>query len=402
MHMSKKMLAAVALAGAAALVLAGCSSDSGSGGGEATGEPIVVAASSSLTFFPEAPQAVQAVFDEYNAAGGLNGRPLQYNVCDDKVDPAASAQCQKDALSAGAVAMVGSSSLLDCAVNWKTWIDNDLVSLQGTGVDPYCFGTSNVAPANTGPFFDGQATIQQAADDGNKAICMNATTADPATKQAYEEMIVNWEAFSGMKFAAVDTSAGYGADYTANISGLISSAKCDSFVFLGVGPDVLGMINILTQQGITAPVYVQTSCYYPEFATSSASYGGIISTPAEFSPLEDASNDDFRALMDSAGVPQSSFAQGGYLAAKNFISILESIEGDTIDAASVTAAAKGMTTPDENAMRGNSWIFGEGDAHQANASAWNLTIAPGSGVWTSNGPWVGAKEIGFTPLAVAK
>lgn len=402
MHMSKKMLAAVAIAGAAALALAGCSSDSSGGGGEATGEPIVVAASSSLTFFPEAPQAVQAVFDEYNAAGGLNGRPLEYNVCDDKVDPAASAQCQKDALSAGAVAMVGSSSILDCAVNWKTWEENDMVSFTGTGVDPYCFGTANVAPANAGPFFDAQATIQQAADDGNKSICMLATTADPSTKQAYEEMIVNWEAFSGKKFAAVDTSAGYGADYTSNINGLISSASCDSFVFLGVGPDVLGMINILTQQGVKAPVYVQTSCYYPEFATAVASYAGLVSVPAEFAPLDDPANDDFKALMDASGVPQSSFAQGGYLAAKNFIQILETIEGDTIDASAVTAAAKAMTTPDENKMRGNAWIFGEGDAHQANASAWNLTIEAGSGVWTSNGPWVGAEEIGFKSLAVAK
>lgn len=401
MHMSKKMLAAVAIAGAAALALAGCSSDS-SGGGEATGEPIVVAASSSLTFFPEAPQAVQAVFDEYNAAGGLNGRPLEYNVCDDKVDPAASAQCQKDALSAGAVAMVGSSSLLDCAVNWKTWIDNDMVSLSGTGVDPYCFGTSNVAPANTGPFFDGQATIQQAFLDGNKEICGLFATADPSTKQAYVDMVANWEAFSGQKMAAVDDSVGYGADYTSNVSALISGANCDSFVFLGVGPDVLGMINVLTQQGIKAPVYVQTSCYYPEFAASAASYGGEISVPAEFAPLDDAANDDFKALMDSAGVPQSSFAQGGYLAAKNFIQILETIEGDTIDAAAVTAAAKAMTTPDENKMRGNAWIFGEGDTHQANASSWELRIEPGSGVWTSKGPWLSAEDIGFKPLPVAK
>ena len=106
--------------------------------------------------------------------------------------------------------------------------------------------------------------------------------------------------------------------------------------------------------------------------------------------------------MDSAGVAQSSFAQGGYLAAKNFIQILETIEGDTIDAAAFTAAAKGMTTPDENGMRGNPWIFGEGDTHQANASSWNLTIEPGSGVWTSNGPWLTAEEIGFKPLAVAQ
>ena len=67
----------VAPAAAAALLLAGCSSG-GSGtdaGGEnaATGEPIKVAALSSMLYFPEAPEAVQAVFDEFNANGGFNG-----------------------------------------------------------------------------------------------------------------------------------------------------------------------------------------------------------------------------------------------------------------------------------------------------------------------------------------
>jgi branched-chain amino acid transport system substrate-binding protein len=105
--------------------------------------------------------------------------------------------------------------------------------------------------------------------------------------------------------------------------------------------------------------------------------------------------------MDSSGVPLSSFAQGGYLAALDFIAILKSVEGE-ITAASVTAAAKGMTEPNANEMRGNPWIFGPGEAHQANASAWEVLVEPGSGVWTSVGPWYGAEEIGFKDIPVAK
>ena len=147
--MNKKLLAVAGIAAASALILSGCAStDGGSNGGgasPATGEPIVVAGLSGLTFFPEAPQAVQAVFDDYNADGGFNGRPLEYTVYDDKTDPAASATAAKDALDSGAVALVGSSSLLDCAVNHTTWEDNNIVSLQGTGVDSFCFGTPNIA-----------------------------------------------------------------------------------------------------------------------------------------------------------------------------------------------------------------------------------------------------------------
>ncbi len=151
MHKSYKLAAAVAVAAVSALALAGCSgggSSPSASGEPATGEPIVVAALSGLTFFPEAPQAVQAVFDDYNAAGGLDGRPIEYNIFDDKTDPAASATAAQDALSSEAVALVGGSSLLDCAVNHTTWEDNDIVSIQGTGVDPYCFATPNIAPTN--------------------------------------------------------------------------------------------------------------------------------------------------------------------------------------------------------------------------------------------------------------
>ena len=136
--MNKKLPALVGVAAVSALILSGCSSADGGGGdgagSPATGEPIVVAGLSGLTFFPEAPQAVQAVFDDYNDAGGFNGQPIEYTVYDNKTDPAASATAAKDALDSGAVALVGSSSLLDCAVNHTTWEDNNIVSLQGTGV----------------------------------------------------------------------------------------------------------------------------------------------------------------------------------------------------------------------------------------------------------------------------
>lgn len=130
-------LGATAAVLAGALILTGCAPAAPSENA-ATGDPIAVAALSGLTFFPEAPQAVQAVFDDYNAAGGLNGQPIEYTVFDDKTDPAVSSTAAKDALDGGAVALVGSSSLLDCAVNHTTWQEAGIVSIQGTGVDPFC------------------------------------------------------------------------------------------------------------------------------------------------------------------------------------------------------------------------------------------------------------------------
>jgi branched-chain amino acid transport system substrate-binding protein len=389
MHISKKALAVAGIAAASALILAGCSSAStDTGGGDAaTGEPIIVSGISSLAVFPEAPEAAQAVFDEYNAAGGFNGRSIEYTVYDDKIDPAVTATAAKDALAAGSVAMVGSSSLLECGVNYQTWQDNDVVSFQGTGVDPFCFATPNIAPANNGPFFDIYATAWNAVEiDGAKQACILAATADPATKLAYEQTFKDFESATGTTFAYIDTSVAYGADYTAPVTNMLGKG-CDAVILGGVGPDVTGMISAMTAQGSTVPVYVQTSCYYPDFAAGVASYGGLVSVPAEFAPLDDAANADFLALMEAEGVTASSFAQGGYLAAKDFISALERVEGD-VTAASVKAAAVAQTEPNTSGMRGNPWIFGPGESHQANASTFRIDIESGSGEWMNVGPWL--------------
>lgn len=393
MHITRKKLGATAVLATAALLLAACSGGGGGSGGSggqsaATGDPIQVAAISTLTFFPEAPQAVQAVFDDYNEKGGLNGRPIQYNVFDDKVDPAASATAAKDALSSGAVALVGSSSLLDCAVNHKTWEDAGIVSIQGTGVDPFCFSTPNIAAANTGPFFDLYSTLILGSEQGFTRICGLFVYDDATYKAAFEQAVDAWTAKTGDKLAYVDGSITRGqASYAGNIANL-KGQNCDAIVVNEVGTSVTAQIGEAANQGLTVPWLVLTSCYSDEFAAS-LSYGADIFLPAEFAPYtdpNDTSNADWLKLMDAKGVAKTSFAQGGYLAAKYFINILESIKGDvTVD--SFTAAAKGMTTAIDNPMTKTPWIFGGGDSHQANTSTWAMQIKADSNEWTSNGPW---------------
>jgi len=141
---------------------------------------------------------------------------------------------------------------------------------------------------------------------------------------------------------------------------------------------------------------VLTSCYSDEFAAG-VTYGGDIHVPAEFAPYtdpNDESNTDWAAVMDAHGVPKTSFAQGGYLAAKYFIAILETSDGD-VTRDSFTEAAKGMTEPIENPMVATPWIFGDGDAHQANKSAWPLVIEANTNAWTSLGPWLIGDDIGW-------
>lgn len=404
--MNKKLLAAAGAFAVSALILTGCAGGDSTGGEDAaTGEPIIVAGLSGLTFFPEAPQAVQAVFDEYNAAGGLDGRPVEYTVYDDKTDPAASATAAKDALDSGAVALVGSSSLLDCAVNHTTWEDNNIVSIQGTGVDPFCFTTPNIASANTGPFFDMAATLYDGSENlGYKNICALLVMDDEVGKANYYDVIANWESATGNEMSYIDDSLVRSqASYAANIANL-KSADCDAVAVNEVGVATAAIIAEASNQGLDLPFLALTSSYSDEFAAS-LNYAGAVSLPAEFSPYtdpEDTTTTEWREVMDASGVPATSFAQGGFLAAHYFITIVETIEGE-VTRDSFTEAARAMTEPYTgigSEMTGTPWVFGPGDSHQPNASAWPMIIDPNTQTWVSVGPWLTGDQIGFKPFSL--
>lgn len=400
---------------AVALVLAGCSGGGQTGGGDtgggtpATGDPIVVASIATMTFFPEGPPAAKAVFDDYNASGGFNGRPIEFKVFDDKADPSASQAAANDALKTGAVALVGNSSVLDCAVNHTTWVKEGIVAIQAIGVDPFCFATPNIAPVNTGPWFDSFATLWDGSETmGFKKICGFSVVDDAAGAAALQQAVGAWEKSTGKKLAFMDGKLVRGqASYAGNLAA-VSKDKCDSLFINETGPAVTAFLAEAAQQGIELPVLALTSTYSQDFADSLAGvYNADVFVPAEFSPWSDendASNKTWRATMEKHNIGFTSFAQGGYLSAKAFIHILESVKGD-VTRESFTAAAKGMTEAnafDTGGITGEKWIFGPGDAHQPNATAWPVKLEAGAGKWTSVGPWFMGRDKGWVDTTIPK
>ncbi|MEN3395707.1 ABC transporter substrate-binding protein, partial [Brucella melitensis] len=105
--------------------------------------PIQLGAVSTVTGvvdFSDAPKAAAAVFKQLNDAGGINGCKIDYSIADDKGDPQVAAQAARDLIDNKAVvALAGGASLLDCAVNAATYNRNDVLDVQGVGVDPLCF-----------------------------------------------------------------------------------------------------------------------------------------------------------------------------------------------------------------------------------------------------------------------
>ncbi|MGH3585583.1 MAG: ABC transporter substrate-binding protein, partial [Pseudonocardia sp.] len=262
-------LAALAVA---ALVVSGCA-----GGGGASG-PIVVGSVNSISgaaTFPEASQAAKAVFDKVNAEGGINGRQIDYKIVDDKGDPAAAAAAARQVVASDeAVALVGSASLLECQINAPYYEQNDILSIPGIGVDPACFGTPNIAPANVGPFNDMTLTLLHGSEVlGLDNICVLLEIAGN-TLPAYEAAIDSWSKITGKELAYLDATVPYGgSDYTPYIV-KAREAGCKAVAVNPVEPDSIGQLKAAHAQGWDDVTWLLlTSVYSTNYAQATTDAG---------------------------------------------------------------------------------------------------------------------------------
>jgi branched-chain amino acid transport system substrate-binding protein len=385
----RKSLAVLATAGVVLLVAAGCSSSGGSGTNTA---PIKVGAISSLSgpvVFPEASQAVKAVFDKVNREGGINGRKIDYRVEDDKVDPQAAQQAARRLVdSDGVVAMVGSASALECSVNAALYKQKNVLSVQGTGVDPACFSSSNISPVNTGPF-QGITVSLQFASEVLKRDKVCAVLVDYAGwGDAYAAAIGQWETLTGKKLLLRDATYKPGPEDPTPFVLKVRNAGCQAVVFDGVDVAGVAWMQAVQAQKVTGIDWVfLTSNYTDKVAQTLGAAGEGLYANSEFEPYGGSAPSlaDWKQTMTAAGVPLNSFAQGGYLAATDFIQALRSIHGE-INRESVTAALHALTSV-SNPLVGTPYSFAPADKHNSNRASKFVQLK--GGTWVTVTPdWI--------------
>lgn len=391
MFRTRVLLTAVSLATASALALSGCAKDSNSTSGSsssAKGDIVVgsVNSLSGIVSFPEASAAAKAVFAQVNAAGGIDGRKIKYVVQDDKVDPSTAAQAARSLVSSdGAVALVGGASLIECEINKAYYAQQKIMSVPGIGVDRGCFTSANISPVNPGPFTDSELSLTYGSEKlGLKKICGFVASAGSA-KQGYLDAISSWTKATGKKLAYLDTTVANGAaDFTPQV--VKAKAKgCDGIFVNMTQADDLGFLKAAKAQGMSNVTWLfLTSAYSDQVAKAAGTSAGKgVYIPAEFYPYtntSDATNAAWEKLMKRNNIALTSFAQGGYVAAENFVKVLKTINGP-ITRASVTKALTSMTTSIDNPMVGTPWIFGSGTAHNSARAGWEVTLK--NGTWTN-------------------
>ncbi|MDQ6437519.1 ABC transporter substrate-binding protein [Mesorhizobium sp. LHD-90] len=385
----KSTLATAALASLAFAALTGTASAAGPTCADGV---IKVGAVSTVTGpadFSEVPKATQAAFDAVNAAGGINGCKIEYTIADDKADPAVAAQAARDLIdNQEVVALVGSASLLDCAVNATTYARKNVLSVQGLGVDAACFSSPSVAPVNVGPYTLSTAVAYYATNELKTQKLCAFFIIIGGTQEAYKKGIENWEKLTGQKVHLLDLTLPFQGDLTPYVI-KARDAGCDAVLTNQVEPQVVQLIKTVDAQKVTGINWLFLAPGYTEqVAKALADTQQPIYVGTEWEPYTEQgseANKQWTADMTKAGQPLTAFSQGGYLAAQIFLEVLKGIDGE-VTRESVAEALLKMK-PISNPLAGSPYVFGEAATHNPMQATKVMKLEKGA--WTVQTPeWV--------------
>ncbi len=346
--------------------------------------PIKVGAISTLSGGPAgfAPsgQAAQAFFASVNATGGIQGRKLVLIQEDDKTNPQAAREAAQRLLQEHkVVANVGGASLLECSVNAQAYKAAGIVSIPGLGLDGGCFRSPMIAPVSTGPYVQLRLALTFAGERlwAERLCVLRIGAPGNVQTQGFDAAIKAWETGSGRKLHLDEPHIAYDQDMQSYIKKAVD-ARCQAIVFGGPAPFVVATVKAARKVGTgeIALLYL-ASAYTTQVVDQLGVEGNGIYAMSEFEPWSSRSGSlsNWRTLMATSKVPETSSSQGGYVAAQVFVHVLRSIRGE-ITRESVTAAFKALNRYDAP-MLGMPFVFGSDEVHHPNRAAIPVRLEQG-------------------------
>lgn len=351
-----------------------------------------VSALTGQTGFPESSRAAARYFAAINAAGGVNGRRIEYVSLDEGPNPQTAANAARKLVADPAVvALVGGSGLFDCPVNAATYAQAGLISLQGASVAPECFASSHIVPMNNGPYLALENAVAFAVENlKHKRVCVSGLDL-PGMGAGYRRSLDRLKA--SLKSAVVDVAflppdAGF-----ANAVRDRLAARCSAVIFTGHEPAVLQWLDEAQKQGMGNIDWIfLTPAYTDQVAKAIRSPRARVYAMAEFEPWQSASLAmlDWKRVMRQADLPLSALAQGGYVAAQVFVRVLRQIQGP-ITRATFAQALRDMPET-ELSFLGMPFHVGQAQAHAPNRAS--LPVVWRNGLWKIAAPvWIQAQPL---------
>jgi branched-chain amino acid transport system substrate-binding protein len=353
-------------------------------GKKASGEPIKIGAINTKqpgTDFTEIGRTAEAYFKCVNDNGGINGRPVQMVLETEATDPAQAAAAAKKLIETEKVAgIVGSTSIIECAVNHQYYEQQGYYVI-GSGIAPECYGTSNYAAVNMGPRHSVTGATQYLIREGVKKLVLIQSKV-PGT----EYIEGGFLALAKQEGIPTESFAEPPPIQDANSVALkvVQAAGDNGGVVVNfTPPEALKILQGAANQGLQDKVKwgCSTPCNTDFLADAlGTTFDDKLGVNAELSLVSiDAPDTNLykKVLKDYApDIPLGSFSQFGFLEARIATDAMLKIDGE-VNKDSVNEAFKNIEGFKTD-MLCKPYYFGDGPLHIPNNT--DITVTPKEGV----------------------
>jgi branched-chain amino acid transport system substrate-binding protein len=331
-------------------------------GKKATGKPIKLGGIDMLipgVDFTTIGKFAAAYFKCVNDNGGINGRPIQYILYNEQLNPTQEASLARKLVESDkVVGIVGNTSFAECGTNWKYYQSKGMTVI-GAGVQAECFGTPPIAESNMGPRYSNIGAAQALVKLGAKSLVV----ASPDTISAYADGGV----------ALVAKAAGIPShifpiklpitDANSTILQLVQAAGTGGGVILDFTPDSApALMQAAISQGLVDKVLWGSSTPIANAAMAKQfpQFDGKMHIDQEFGNINDGTPDEQLYLQITKkyapSISPQAFGQMGFMDAKFATQALLDVKG-AVTAASYNKAVKGLKNV-TTSMLCKPWYFG--------------------------------------------
>ncbi|WP_433359788.1 ABC transporter substrate-binding protein [Streptosporangium sp. CA-115845] len=337
---------------AAALVAVGlstsaCGSDTPSSSAEDSIKILTIASFESQQFsVPQVRTAVEVAVKQINDAGGIDGRKIEASFCNDKFDPNEAASCAREAVSEGAVAVVGGTTpnagailpiLEEAGVAW----------LAGSGTSGPIELTSPVSyPINAG-------APGMTIGAGAKAVALGGKNVVIMAGENENAQINSEQSARGVK-AAGGTSTMItvplnAADYAASAAAALAR-KPDGISIGSTPEDTAKIVQALRQTGYSGVITGPSSLFPPSSLQALGASATGITVLSRLAPTTSTDIPEIKEFVDqmTAADPQVRIEDLGLNAWTGVRLFGKLLQGRTVDGPkSVIDALADIKTPIE-------------------------------------------------------
>ena len=360
MIIRRRLLSGLGLVSVAALAIAGCSS-SGSSPGTSTGSsgtssavsatsksPInveIISVLSNPSFSaPEAATAAEAYVKQANASGGINGHPIDLQVCDSDLNPNKETGCFQQAVTDHDVAVVGSFLLFGTGMKLLQAAGIPFIGGNGSTIAEYTSPVSFPADSGEVGWYYGEAALLRKAGVTKPAIMYCDTSACDLSVQYAQQY---WKQSGGgaiksvlAPLASPDFSSQASSTASGGINGVMMSSATQ---------EIPKMVTDLRQANFTGPVALIDAFVDTSTLSAMGSYANGLLVSGLLDPTTQTSSPAVKAFVNAMNSKDPSalkdgIAEHAWNGFDLFGQVAKTIPG-SVTAASLRNALQGVKKP---------------------------------------------------------